>query len=185
MNRAPRIAILLSLVEKLKENGSWCGETHIQKSTYILQEMLGVGLEYNFILYKHGPFSFDLSDELGSLRADSLLNVIPQHPYGPRLLPTEEGKNLKEKLQKTVDRYKEKIDCAAQWLGSKKVVDLEKIATAFFVTKENSNLSPQDRAEGIRFFKPHIPFEDALSAIDEVDTHIVALGHAYQTENHA
>ncbi|MCL6557372.1 MAG: hypothetical protein K6U74_00970, partial [Firmicutes bacterium] len=59
-----RKALLLSLVKAMESQGSWCGETHIQKCSYFLQAMLGVPLGFEFILYKHGPFSFDLRDEL-------------------------------------------------------------------------------------------------------------------------
>lgn len=73
MKKLQRDAILLSLINEMKAKGSWCGETHIQKATYFLQELLGVPLNFEFILYKHGPYSFDLGDEVTAMRADSLL----------------------------------------------------------------------------------------------------------------
>lgn len=172
MNRTAKITVLLSLIENLEENGSWCGETHIQKSCYFLQEMLGAELEYNFILYKHGPYSFDLSDELGALRADSLLKVVPQHPYGPRLLPTENWENLKSNFPKTLKKHKEQINFLAQWLKNKGVSDLEKLATAYYVTQHNKNASQKDRAEEICSYKPHISCEEALNAVSEVEAHL-------------
>ena len=62
MKKSQRDAVLLSLVGEMINKGSWCGETHIQKAAYFLQVLLEVPLEFDFILYKHGPFSFDLSD---------------------------------------------------------------------------------------------------------------------------
>ena len=64
MTRLQRVAVLTKLTEKLHESGSWCGETHLQKAAYFLQELFNVLLVYEFILYKHGPFSFALRDEL-------------------------------------------------------------------------------------------------------------------------
>jgi len=43
-----------------------------------LQDLMRVPLELEFILYKHGPFSFDLRSELTSLRADELVKLEPQ-----------------------------------------------------------------------------------------------------------
>jgi uncharacterized protein YwgA len=60
MDRLRRAAILTRLIEQLRNGGSWCGETHVQKATFFLQELLNVPLSLDFILYKHGPFSFDL-----------------------------------------------------------------------------------------------------------------------------
>ena len=73
MERIKNITILLQLIESLRKNGSWCGETHIQKAIYSLQQLKGVPLNFNFVLYKHGPFSFDLRDELTAMRADGLI----------------------------------------------------------------------------------------------------------------
>jgi hypothetical protein len=77
MNRLKRDAVILSLIENLKKKGSWCGETHILKATYFLQELFDLPLGFEFILYKHGPFSFDLSDEFTAMRADMLLKIQP------------------------------------------------------------------------------------------------------------
>lgn len=60
MERLNRAAVLLNLVETLRSKGSWASETHFQKAAYFLQELLRVPLEFEFILYKHGPFSFGL-----------------------------------------------------------------------------------------------------------------------------
>src|SRR3989338_8128509 len=102
MDRLKKAALLTSLAQKLRDNGSWCGETHLQKAVYFLEDLFAIPLEFEFILYKHGPFSFDLRDELTSLRADELLRLVPQDPpYGPRLTPTERCERLKELLPNT------------------------------------------------------------------------------------
>ena len=59
MDRLRRAAILTQLVGNLRREGSWCGETHVQKATFFLQELMEVPLGFNFVLNKHGPFSFD------------------------------------------------------------------------------------------------------------------------------
>src|SRR6059036_3096299 len=105
MNRLQRAVVLLSLLEQLRARGSWCGETHLQKSVYFLQELLGVPLGFDFILYKHGPYAFDLSDEITALRADLLLSILPRDPYGARLLPTENARSLVGRHSATVGGY--------------------------------------------------------------------------------
>jgi hypothetical protein len=60
MNRLSQDAVLVGLARRLYEQGSWTGETHIQKAAYLLHELLAVPFDFAFILYKHGPFSFDL-----------------------------------------------------------------------------------------------------------------------------
>ena len=168
MNRMARVAVLLSLVEVLKNNGSWCGETHIQKATYFLQQMLDGDLGHEFILYKHGPYSFDLSEELGRLRADNLLEVVPQHRYGPQMLPGQAWDDLKQAFPKTLDRYAEKVIFLGQWLGNKRVAELERLATALYVTRE-LDVEEERRAEKIHELKPHVSLAEAQAAIQEID----------------
>ena len=94
MDQLQRASLIIDLIEKLTEKGSWCGETHIQKAVYFLQELTKVPMGFNFILYKHGPFSFDLRDELAAMRAYRLLEIELRPPYGPGLFPTESGTNI-------------------------------------------------------------------------------------------
>ena len=42
MKRLQSNAVLLSLIDNLQAKGSWCGETHVQKATYFIQELFGV-----------------------------------------------------------------------------------------------------------------------------------------------
>ena len=68
MDRIKNVAILLQLIGSLKKYGSWGGETHVQKATYSLQQLKSVPLNFHFVLYKHGPFSFDLRDPFRQLK---------------------------------------------------------------------------------------------------------------------
>ena len=82
MESQQREVLVLDFVRRLRDAGSWCGETHIQKSTYFLQEFMGVPLRFNYIFYKHGPFSFDLKDQLTALRGNELVELRLHAPTG-------------------------------------------------------------------------------------------------------
>src|SRR6266508_4944966 len=110
MKRLQRAALLTELVEQMRAHDSWCGETHLQKATYFLQELLDVEMDYDFVLYKHGPFSFDLRDELGDFVSDKLIRYQPQvPPYGPRITVTHEGEAVQNSYPKTLARHAERI----------------------------------------------------------------------------
>src|SRR5260370_23092242 len=136
MSRMQRAAILLSLLGHLRSAKSWCGETHIQKTTHFLQELFEVPLSFEFILYKHGPFSFDLNNEITALRADYLVTVQSRPPYGPSILPSQEGESLVARYPKTCALFERRMRFVSQRLGPRDVADLEKLATALFVTRE-------------------------------------------------
>ncbi len=171
MKRLERAAVITALIESLDERGSWCGETHVQKTTYLLQELLGSGLGFEFVLYRHGPFSFDLRDELTAMRADLLLEVVPRpRPYGPSLAVTDSGRRLREWYPKTVAKYQRNIDFTADALGGKGAAELERLATARWVTaREELENGVEYRAQRLRELKPYVSVEEALAAIRELD----------------
>lgn len=167
MERLKRSAIVLSLIERLREKGGWCGETHIQKTTYFLQKLLKVPLGFNFILYKHGPYSFDLSDELMAMRADMLIQLKSQQPYGPSIVPGPTSEQLKRLFPKTLKKYESEVYFIASQLANYGVADLERIATAFFIANESDMLiTTQQMATKINKIKPHISTEQALKALE-------------------
>jgi hypothetical protein len=170
MNRLAQEAVIAGLARRLKERGSWSGETHVQKVTYILNDVARVPLSFHFILYKHGPFSFELRDELVSMRADGLLERQAQPaPYGPRIVVTERGRKLEERLRESVAQYASKLDWISGELAGKNVGELERLATALWVTRTNPEATSESRAQMLTEIKPHVSREDALNSVHEMD----------------
>lgn len=166
MERLQRASVILELFDMMKTYGSWCGETQIQRAMYFLQELAEVPTGFTFILYKHGPFSFDFRDELTALRADGLLELTLQpYPYSPSLRVTANGNNLKAHFPKTLGQYKAKIDFVAKQLGDKGVVDLERLATALYVIQKYETDDVDTLADKMVTLKPHVSVEQARNAI--------------------
>ena len=175
MNDTQRKVVLAALIDSLRERHSWGGETDVQKNTYALQELFGVPLNYDFILYKHGPFSFELRDELSGLRGDGLLELEPQpRPYGPSLATTDVAEALKARFPKTMARYKKQIAFVTEHLGNKGVVDLEQLSTALLVTRERPQAGKEERARRLRELKPHVSMHAARGAVEKMDKIIQA-----------
>lgn len=170
MKRLQRAAIIVSLIEGLRDADSWCGETNIQKATYFLKELTGVPLDYEFILYKHGPYSFDLKEELTALRADFILELRSPNPkYGPSFFPGKMRDYVMDRFPKTVKRFSPNIDFVASRLGQKDVSELECLSTAFYVLRESPKCDKKQRAKRITEYKPHIDYSDSFKAVEEVD----------------
>ncbi len=170
MERLDRASVLLALVEALRSRGSWAGETHLQKATYFLQQLLEVPLGFRFILYKHGPFSFDLRQDLGGMFADSMLEwEVRPYPYGPSLRPAALSGLLKRQFPEPPRRCAREIEFVAEKLAPKPVVELERLATALYVTLQGK-VAPDQRAARLCELKPHISLADATRAFAEVDS---------------
>src|SRR6266511_361901 len=135
MNDLQRSAVIASLVRAFRAEDLFCGETHVQKSVFLLQGLLGVDLGFDFILYKYGPFSFELQNHLTKMRADDMLAVkalgyAATFDVGPQI------EYLEKNLPKTIDRTRDAINFAVEHLGRLGVKQLEPLATALYFTKQ-------------------------------------------------
>ena len=67
-------------------------------------------------------------------------------------------------------KYDDGISYVAQKLGDKGVADLERLATAFFLTNVAADRpTVESRAEKLTTLKPHIDRDQAVAAILEAD----------------
>src|SRR5580698_6874040 len=71
MHNELRIAAIVALVQSAPAR---LGKTQLQKLVYFAQDC-GVPLGYKYELYHYGPYSFDLSHDLGSLDSLGVLDV--------------------------------------------------------------------------------------------------------------
>jgi hypothetical protein len=171
MTEARRAALIAELVRKLRANDSWAGETHIQKTAYFLQELLGVPLGLRFSLYKFGPYSFELRDLLAQMRGLGQLELEQQpRPYGPKLRVGESAQQLQTRFPKTLKRHDDALEFVAREIGPLGVGSLERLATALMVTKEQPETTRHQRALALTGYKPHVSIEQALEAMTTVDS---------------
>ena len=147
----------------------YSGETHIQKTAYAAKQVLGVPLDASFILYKHGPYSFDVNATLASMRADRVLSLVPQGKYGPSYSLESASRSVLARFQQIVEANAEKIQRIAAEFAPKNVAELERIATAIYVAEKSPDASPAAHAAELNRLKPHIDLSIALAAVQEAD----------------
>lgn len=163
-------AVLGELIERLRERGSWAGETHIQKTAYLLSALLGVDLGFEFVLYKYGPYSFELHGELGSLLTDGLIEIqFPDPRYGGQLRLTSHGEEYRRRFPRTIEEYGSRIRLLTDHVGTKNVAQLERLATAVFLSRQYLGEDREHRARRLSEVKPHIPLAESRSAVQEAE----------------
>jgi hypothetical protein len=169
-------AILLDLASSLRNRGSWAGETHLQKAAYVLQELLGVRAGFRFVLYKHGPFSFDLREMLSQMEAERLIRWKErQYPFGPSIGEGETTAWFQKRWNFVTQPYSRQVNFVAEQLGKCNVTELERLATALFVSLDPS-VKPECRVQRLLELKPHIPANEAPAAFEK-------LGHIWDAAN--
>lgn len=168
MKTEERYALILSLITHLYNKGSWCGETHIQKTTYFLEVLQRVPSSMDFTLYKHGPYSFELHDILGDMLNLGYIEQEQRPPYGPRLRLTGTGKDFLER-QKGISVHTQAINAVASKFCAYSVQGLERVSTALLLKKQHSDYNASALAQKLHSIKPHIPLSEAQKAVQEME----------------
>ena len=165
MDQHERRNLLCRLVEAMRNSGSWTGHTHIQKTALFLQELCGVRMDYEFVLYLHGPYSFDLSDDLALMRAQDQVGLEDREPYGPSFFVT----NPNQDALADEDKLTKKIIFVADNIAIHGVGLLEQFATAFLLKSRGDWPDDDELAVELNRLKPHISLLEAHAAIKKVD----------------
>ena len=161
-------AVVIQTIDSLRKKGSWTGETHIQKTLFFLQSLLRVPLGYQFVLYKHGPYSFDLHEDIGRMRAHDFTQFELRPPYGPSFTLGRLANRLLDRYEETLGRYGSAIEFASESLGVADTRELERYGTALFVSLEHPEQSTEALCQKIIELKPHIQSDQALEALNFV-----------------
>jgi hypothetical protein len=170
MTSASEIHLVGRVVEILDEMHSWCGETHIQKTAYVAKVIEHVPFESKFILYKHGPYSFDMNAVLNHMRSQNILVVTPQGAYGSSYRLNEGiWAALSRAAGQRFDSFDQQLRFVCTQFARKKVSEFERIATAVYVRLNFSSLNPQEQIKKLNELKPHIGISEAQIAFSESD----------------
>ena len=164
-----RWAVVAKVIEEMKNQGGWAGETHVQKTVFFLQKMMGIPTFYKFVLYKHGPYSFELHDDLGAMRAHLVIDISPRGRYGPSFELGELGLSVIEQGTEHVSRYREQLQFMVGHVGTHDIRILERYSTALYVRSSYPDADEVWVRDKITELKPHISAEDALEAVSAVN----------------
>ena len=174
MNEKERRALVCLLVKEMGQTDSWAAESRIQKCVYFLQEMWNVPAGYNYILYKHAPYSFDLRRELAVMRARLQLDLKSRHPYGPSFILGFWG----ESNLGLVAEYGDAVQFVATELSVERMDVLERMSTALYVKRKTPQLTDMETAHRVNELQPHVKIPQAADAIDELHKLERAAGEA-------
>jgi uncharacterized protein len=118
-----------AIVSLLSTSRAKLGKIQLQKLVYFAQNN-GLPLKYTFQIYHYGPYSFELSNDLGSLDALEIVNIQNDpNGYG---FQVSTGK-FADKFVLPV-KYQKKLDRVIDQFGSESTAKLEVKATIHFVS---------------------------------------------------
>ena len=94
------------------------------------------------------------------MRAAGILEFqFPRQGYGPSIASTTFGERVREANTENTHEYIPIIQFIASWFAANDVRHLEKIATAYYVTKKNPRDPAFERAKKLSLLKPHVDID--------------------------
>ncbi len=163
----PSTDLLGALVERFTgvSSGGYCGQTHIHKAAFIGQELLGMPFGLHWQLHHYGPFSRDVRPGLDLCEREGTV-ATQVHPKGLRITRPVDAPPIALPVE-----FQEKLQLLAQRLAPMTRDQLEKVATAAWVTRfpGGSDMSVQSRAALVHRLKPHISTAVAVKAVAYLD----------------
>jgi hypothetical protein len=166
MNTTPetRLAILALMVKRA--SGQTLGRTQVMKLFYLLQELKGVPLGYDFRLFNYGPFDSEvLSDLSSACGLDTVVEktIIYSRGYGYDITPGIHADKATWSLEANHREIVEKVEEVMREFGTFSASELELRSTLLFVDREfagvGQGVSLEALVERVRQIKPH--FADA------------------------
>lgn len=171
MTTSKEMVLIGGVAKALRDRGSWTGETHIQKTAYVAKVKRGVPFESDFVLYKHGPFSFDMSKSIVHMLSRGMLSADSNPGYGPSFRVSETLWNaLNGRLGNYFQNFALAIETVSDVLARKNVAELERIATAVYVSTNFPTIPVAGQAAIVTKLKPHISNELAIAALGEAES---------------
>ena len=147
----------------LRDADCWTGETHIQKSVFLAQEMLHCTQNYGFYIYHYGPYCRDLTETLQFMRMFREIVTEPDKKWAPRYQLTDKGRELAKQQVEELD----KVNWVIKTVATMTVAQLEGPTTALFLKIQDPSRTDEQVADELHRVKPHISFYDAMDAIVE------------------
>src|SRR6476659_7928327 len=114
-------AFILAVIDALRRHGSWTGKTHVQKALSLLRDSGLVPVPFQFVLYKHGPYSFDIEAELEQMQSYGAVAVEPNAGgYGVVLRPDEMAGFVRDRASLSGDEA-QAIEDVCRFVGTRNV----------------------------------------------------------------
>jgi hypothetical protein len=170
----PSVELLGTLVESLTaaSRDGFCGQTHIHKAAFVAQELLGVPFGLRWELYRFGPFSREIRPALAVCEKRGAV-AIQEHPKGLRVIRPADAPSSQISTE-----FQAKLQLLSERLAPMTRAQLEKVATAAWVTRSNPRAKSVGlRAQELHRLKPHIDVHTALRVIRYLDDLLVDINH--------
>ena len=128
--------------------------------------------EWIFVIYKFGPYSFDLAHLIGEIHSCRLVELMLQWWFQPKIKVMRYGKDFYEDINELCYKYRKQIEFVKEELGSQNLSEIELLATGLYIISYEKvhDKTVENRSRILNHLKSHIKLNDASTFIGEVDS---------------
>ena len=128
-----------------------------------------MAVPFHFVLYRHGPYSFDIEADLEQMRSYGALEIeLNNQGYGVVLRPGANAGFL-QRNERLVNEEIEAINDVCGFVGSSNIWGLERLATASWIRRQEGLVEREEIARRLNFLKPHVSIAEAEDADAQVE----------------
>lgn len=166
-----KLGVIIRLVQQSPQGT--LGRTAIVKLLYLLQEVRGLPLGYDFRLYTYGPFDSDILNDLETAQSFQALHVKTVcYPsgYGYEVKAGAKAETVKECVKEWLAQHESELAWAASGFSARSASELELIATIVYVAREFQQQAKSwdvaDVIRRVREVKPRFSEQDVRERYD-------------------
>lgn len=138
-----KYALIAELSEKVQGADQWFGKTALQKYIYLLQELRGKDVGYDFSLYTYGPFDPALLSDLDITESRKGVQVEYRADVGGyHILPGESVEDVKERGKEYIGELQDDIQALIEDFGDYGARELELASTVIFLQRQMTDGQP-------------------------------------------
>lgn len=159
-------AILGRIVERMEEQKRFCGGACRSRPTSS-RRCFDAPISAPFRIYYYGPFSFDLRETLSTMEGLDVVQTVP-HEWGATYRIGRRYGQVRDNFPKTMQQLELAIDWVMRELAPLSVKELEPLATALFLKREQTDSNDERLVARLREIKPHVSVDAARATLQNV-----------------
>lgn len=161
-----------SVILNLLQQNPKLGKTAVMKAVFMLQQVKGVKLGYDFSIYTYGPYASDVMADIDNLVEEGFISstMYPYNNYiGYRLEVTESGT---AELAKQPMAEPQALKDISDFVHGKTAKELELYSTIIYIanlyTKNAWSGGEKSIIEKVKEIKPHFSTDDIQKAYQQL-----------------
>jgi hypothetical protein len=167
-----RYGLIAELAARLEGKSPRFSKTVLEKMVYLLQELHGVPVGYDFSFYTYGPFSSGLLSDLDYVESFGGVSVA-YSGFGVYVIaPGPKNESLKRKANEFLSKADRVLTSVVEEFGQLSAKDLDLRATIIFVDRDVRKMDRVFTKDGIvqliREIKPHFSEQAVRDALAEL-----------------